>query len=210
MIITCRSYTRIAYLRLLKYDVCCGVNETTVLGTDDEVNSERKYVKMKIVEASLSDMKSAPRGRRQRSPETQKLIDTIAQLKPGQARALMPEGDETVKKLRPRVSYAARAAGRKVRIVVDDTKVMFTLRSGAKSSSGNKAGAAARKSKVQAKALELGKRRKRDISAQDVIDSLTEDGVDLGVARPGTMVGAVLRSMPEFERTGSNTFKIKA
>lgn len=165
---------------------------------------------MKIVEASLSDMKSAPRGRRQRSPETQSLIDTILALKPGQARALMPEGDETVKKLRPRISYAARVAGRKVRIVAKDDKVMFTLRSGARTGSGNKAGAASRKSKVQAKALELGKRRKRDISAQDVIDALMADGVNLGVARPGTMVGAVLRSMPEFERTGSNQFKIKA
>lgn len=166
---------------------------------------------MKIVDASLADMKTAPRGRRQRSPETQELIDTIIALKPGQARALVPEGNETVKKLRPRISYAARVAGRKVRIVANDEKVMFTLRSGSRTSSGgNKAGAAARKLKVQEKALELGKRRKRDISAQDVIDALAADDVNLGVARPGTMVGAVLRSMPEFERTGSNLFKIKA
>ena len=165
---------------------------------------------MKIVEASLSEMKSAPRGRRQRSPETQKLIDTILELKPGQARALMPEGSETVKRLRPRVSYAARVAGRKVRIVADDTRVMFTLRSGSRNGAGSRAGAASRKSKVQAKALELGKRRKTDISAKDVIDALMADGVNLGVARPGTMVGAVLRSMPEFERTGSNQFKYKS
>ena len=165
---------------------------------------------MKIVEASLADMKTAQRGRRQRSPETQELIDTILGLKPGQARALIPEGDETVKRLRPRISYAARVAGKKVRIVAKEDKVMFTLRSGARSSSGNKAGAASRKSKVRQKAIELGKRRKRDISAQDVVDALTADGVKLGVARPGTMVGAVLRSMPEFERTGANQFKIKA
>lgn len=164
---------------------------------------------MKIVEASLTDMKSAPRGRRQRSPETQKLIDTITELKPGQVKAIMPEGNETVKRLRPRVSYASRVAGRKVRIVADDTKVMFTLRTGARAGSVSKAGAATRKSKVQEKALELGKRRKREISAQDVIDALAADGVTLGVARPGTMIGAVLRSMPEFERTGSNQFKFK-
>jgi hypothetical protein len=165
---------------------------------------------MKIVEASLSDMKSAPRGRRQRSPETQSLIDTILELKPGQVRAILPEGDETVKKLRPRVSYASRVAGRKVRIVADDTKVMFTLRSGSRGGgSANRSGAAARKSKVQAKALELGKKRKTEINAQDVIDALTADGVNLGVARPGTMIGAVLRSMPEFERTGANQFKYK-
>jgi hypothetical protein len=165
---------------------------------------------MKIVEARLSDMTSTQRERRQRSPETQKLIDTILELKSGQARALMPEGDETVKKLRPRISYAARVAGRKVRIVADKNKVMFTLRSGSRNGSRNKTGAALRKSMVQKKAVELGKQRKREISAQDVIAALAVDGVSLGVARPGTMVGAVLRAMPEFERTGSNQFKFKA
>ncbi len=162
---------------------------------------------MKIVEATLADMKKTPRGRRQRSPETQKLIDSIAGLKPGQVLALVPEGNETVKKLRPRVSYAARVAGRKVRIAADEDRVMYTLRTGSRSGSSSRAGAAARKAKVQAKALELGKKRKTDLSAQDVIDALNSDGTNLGVARPGTMVGAVLRSMPEFERTGSNKFK---
>ena len=162
---------------------------------------------MKIVEATLSDMKRTPRGRRQRSPETQQLVDTITELKPGQVRALVPEGDETIKKLRPRISYAARVAGRKVRIAADNDRIMFTLRSGGRSSGSNRAGAAARKTKVQAKALELGKRRKSELSAQEIIDALTKDGVDLGIARPGTMVGAVLRSMPEFERTGNNVFK---
>lgn len=164
---------------------------------------------MKIVEATLADMKSTPRGRRQRSPETQALIDSIAQLKPGQVKALVPEGEETVKKLRPRISYAARVAGRKVRIAADANKIMFTLRSGARVGSTSRAGAASRKAKVQAKAIELGKRRKTDISAQDVIDALNSEGASLGVARPGTMVGAVLRSMAEFERTGSNRFKYK-
>lgn len=164
---------------------------------------------MKIVEATLADMKSTPRGRRQRSPETQKLIDTISELKPGQVRALVPEGSETIRKLRPRISYAARVAGRKVRIAADENRVMFTLRSGSRSGSSSRAGAEARKSKVQMKAIELGKKRKKEISAQDVIDALNADGTSLGVARPGTMVGAVLRSMTEFERTGSNTFKYK-
>ncbi len=164
---------------------------------------------MKIVEASLDDMRSTPRGRRQRSPETQKLIDSISNLKQGQVLALVPEGNETIKKLRPRISYAARVAGRKVRIAADDTRVMYTLRSGSRSGASSRAGAAARKAKVQAKAIELGKRRKSELSAQDIIDALNADGTNLGVARPGTMVGAVLRSMPEFQRTGSNKFKYK-
>ena len=164
---------------------------------------------MKIVDATLADMKSAPRGRRRRSPETQALVEAISALKPGQVKALIPDSGETVKKLRPRISYAARVAGKKVRIAADENKVMFTLRTGARTGSASRAGAASRKAAVQAKAIELGKRRKSDISAQDVIDALDADGTSLGVARPGTMVGAVLRSMPEFTRTGSNLFKYK-
>lgn len=162
---------------------------------------------MKIVDASISDLKAAPRGRRQRSPETQALVDAIVSLKSGQAKAVVPEGDETLRKLRARVSYAAKAADRKLQIVVDDSKVMFTLKTGARGKSSSRDGASERKAIVQAKAIEMGKRRKSALSAQDIIDALQTDGVDLGVARPGTMVGAVLRSMDVFERTGNNQFK---
>ena len=54
---------------------------------------------MKIVDANISDLKTAPRGRRQRSPETQKLIEAISGLKAGQAKAVVPEGSETIKSL---------------------------------------------------------------------------------------------------------------
>lgn len=162
---------------------------------------------MRIVDANIADLKTAPRGRRQRSPETQKLIEAIVNLKSGQAKAVVPEGNETVKGLRTRVGYAARAADRKLRIVADENRVMFSLRGGGRAGSSSRAGAAERKAVVQRKALELGRGRRTAISAQDVIDALAADGVELDVARPGTMVGAVLRSMPEFERTGHNEFQ---
>jgi hypothetical protein len=162
---------------------------------------------MKIVDASISDLKAAPRGRRQRSPETQRLVEAILALKSGQAKAVVPENDETVRKLRARISYAARAADRKLRVVADDNKVMFTLRAGGRAKSASRDGAGERKAIVQKKAITMGKSRKTALVAQDIIDALKKDGVDLGVARPGTMVGAVLRSMTEFERTGHNEFK---
>jgi hypothetical protein len=165
---------------------------------------------MKIVDANISDLKTAPRGRRQRSPETQKLIEAISGLKAGQAKAVVPEGSETIKSLRTRVGYAARAADRKLRIVADDSRVMFSLRGGSRTGATSRAGAAERKAAVQKKALEMGRRRKSALSAQDVIDALRTEGVELDVARPGTMVGAVLRSMPEFERTGHNEFTYKS
>jgi hypothetical protein len=170
-------------------------------------NTLESDIRMKVVEARISEMKRKRFGRK-RSPEMQQLIDVIAALKPGQAKALVPEGKETVKNLHQRILNAARIAGKKVRIVAEAQRVLFALRSAGRSgSTPSRSRAAARKSKVQAKVLELGKRGKSDISAQDVIDALTADGQDLGVARPGTMVGAVLRSMPEFQRIGPNKFR---
>lgn len=164
---------------------------------------------IKIVDADISELRKAPRGRRSRSPEMEALVQAIAGLKPGQAKAVIPEGGETIARVRGRVSYAARAADRKVRIVTDASRVMFALRAGSRGGRGtaSREGAAERKAIVQRKALELGKRSSNGITASDVISALEADRTDLGVARPGTMVGAVLRSMREFERTGHNQFK---
>ena len=161
---------------------------------------------LKIENASIADLKAARKGRRSRSPETERLVAAISGLIHGSAKAVLPEGSETLPKLRARLSYASRAAGKKIRIVTGDNRLMFSLRAGGSPSTARE-GAAERKVLVQNKALELGKRRKTDISAQDVIDALSVTGVDLRVARPGTMAGAVLRSMPEFERTGHNRFR---
>ena len=161
---------------------------------------------LKIENANIADLKAARKGRRSRSPETERLVNAILGLVQGSAKAVLPEGSETLPGLRARLSYASRAAGKKIRIVTGENRLMFSLRGGS-SPSAAREGAAERKALVQSKALELGKRRKSDISAQDVIDALSASGVDLHVARPGTVAGAVLRSMPEFERTGHNRFR---
>jgi hypothetical protein len=161
---------------------------------------------LKIVDANIADLASAKRGRRSRSPETERLVEAVSGLTPRTAKAVIPEGSETLPRLRARLNYAARAAGKKVRIVTGENRLMFALRAG-RTPSASREGAAERKAAVQARAIELGRRRKTDISAQDVIDALESAGVNLDVARPGTMIGAVLRSMPEFTRTGHNKFR---
>ena len=50
---------------------------------------------------------------------------------------------------------------------------------------------------------------KSEISAEDVLDTLPKDDQIFSMARPATVVGAVLRSMPEFVRVAKNRFQFK-
>ena len=163
---------------------------------------------IQFVSVDINEFRAARRTERVRSPEVRELVQAIGQLKPGQAKAVVIERGESAKTLRSRISYAARAAGVRIRIVVDNDRLMFSLRSaGRVADASGRQDASARKEAVRSKALAIGRRRK-EISADDVAASL--DPVTLsGVRRPGTMVGAVLRSMDEFERVGHNRFRYK-
>jgi hypothetical protein len=163
---------------------------------------------IQIIDADYEQLKRAARAGRVRSKEVQQLVKAVQDLAPGKAKALVPERGENVARLRTRLSYAARAAGVKLRVAVDEDRVLFALRSGSKSGAG-RVGATERRRLVQQKAFQLGKGGRRAVTAEDVLKALAADGVTFEVARPATMVGAVLRSMPEFERTGRNTFKYK-
>jgi len=163
---------------------------------------------VQFVNAGIEEFRAARRTERVRSPEVRQLIEAIGDLKPGLAKAVVVERGESAKMLRSRISYAARTAGAKVRIVDDGERLMFSLRGGGRSgASVGKQNAAARKAAVRQHALAIGRRRK-EIAAEDVVESLDSATLD-GVRRPGTMVGAVLRSMDEFERVGHNRFRFK-
>jgi hypothetical protein len=162
---------------------------------------------IKIVDADFARLKKATRAGRVRSELTLQLIKAINELGPGKAKALVAERGETAARLRTRLGYAARAAGVKLRVAVEDNRVLFSLRRGV--GPANKAGAASRKRTVAQKAIQLAKGGRKSLTAEDVLKALDADGVKLGMARPATMVGAVLRNMSEFERTGRNTFKYR-
>lgn len=92
---------------------------------------------MKIVTVPMSEIQKARRQRpgRARSEESQRLIDAIMSLAVGQAKAIELDENEDPRKIRAKVAYASRAAGRKVRIVVDDHRVLFARDSGRSRSS---------------------------------------------------------------------------
>ncbi len=83
---------------------------------------------MRIVDADLNTLKRAAKRGRVRSPETQQLIEAIDGLIPGQAKAVVVDAGQTPEKVRARVMYAAKAAGRKLQAAMQGDRVLFALR----------------------------------------------------------------------------------
>ena len=80
---------------------------------------------MRIVNAELSDLKSASRRGRTRSPDTLQLIEAIDSLETGKAKAIVVEPGQTAAKVRTRLMYAAKATGTRLQVAVKDDRVMF-------------------------------------------------------------------------------------
>lgn len=83
---------------------------------------------MRIVNATLNQLKSASRRGRTRSPETAQLIEAIDSLERGKAKAIVIEPGQTAAKVRAKLMYAANAAGVKLQVAVKDDRVMFARR----------------------------------------------------------------------------------
>ena len=82
---------------------------------------------MRIVDAGIEALENAARRGRVRSPETQQLVDTIDSLTRGTAKAILLEPGQTAQKVRSRLAYAARIAGKRLQIVVQEDRVLFAL-----------------------------------------------------------------------------------
>jgi len=163
---------------------------------------------MKIVDADIRTVRSAARAGRARSPETKRLIEAVEGLAPGRAKAVLVDPGETVSRVRARLVYAARVADRKLRVVTDGQRVLFTLRD-SRTRRGSRGETSRRREVVLAKALDLAKAGRSQVTAEDVLTALNAEGVGFEVTRPGTMVGAVLRGASEFERIGRNVFRFR-
>ena len=163
---------------------------------------------MKIVDADIKQLGSSSRSGRTRSAMTNMLIKSVEDLRPGVAKAVELETGETIQKIRARLTYSARVTGRKLSVATDGSRVLFALKD--RQDSGRKRiDAMHRRDAVRAKALELVSSQK-EIKVEDILSALGADTVSsLDVSRPSTMIGAVLRSMPEFERTGQNAFRLR-
>ena len=165
---------------------------------------------LNIVDADINALRKLTRPGRARSEETLKLISAIESLKPDKAKALVVEPGDTIPALRSKLGYAARAAGVKLRTASDGAKLIFALQKKSSTTVQNREGASERKELVRSGALELVNSGKQEISAEDVLEVLPQDDQIFSMARPATVVGAVLRSMPEFARVAKNRFQIKS
>ena len=161
-----------------------------------------------IVDVDISTVRSAARAGRSRSPETKQLIDAIESLAPTEAKAILLDPGETIPKIRAKLAYAARITGRRLRVATDGKRVLFALRGDGRPR-GGRVGTGHRRELILAKALELARAGRGELTAEDVLSALDADGVTFDVARPATMAGAVLRAAPEFERTGRNVFRFR-
>ena len=82
---------------------------------------------MKIVDVDIRELQSASNRGRRRSSETQELIDAIGNLGTGQAKAVIVSNGDDPRKLRSRLNYAARIAGKRLQIVEKEDRVLFTV-----------------------------------------------------------------------------------
>lgn len=82
---------------------------------------------MKIIDIELSEINAASNRGRVRSAETQKLINVISDLDRKTAKAVIIEKGVSAAKIRSRLAYAAKLAGRRLRISVREDRVMFAI-----------------------------------------------------------------------------------
>ena len=80
---------------------------------------------MRIVDADINAMKRTRARGRVRSPETRQMIEAIDGLGSGKAKAIIVERGQDPAKLRARLMYAAKIVGRRLRVVVEDDRILF-------------------------------------------------------------------------------------
>ena len=82
---------------------------------------------MKIVNVDIRDLSKATRRVRARSEVTEQLVEVIGNLKSNEAKAIVLGAGDTARKLRSRLSYAARIAGKRLQIGITEDRVLFAL-----------------------------------------------------------------------------------
>ena len=100
-----------------------------IIGFGEQQDRYKREIIVRIVDADIDALKNAARRGRVRSPETQQLVDTIDSMTEGTAKAILLEPGQTGLKVRSRLAYAARIAGKRLQIVVQEDRVLFALSS---------------------------------------------------------------------------------
>ena len=82
---------------------------------------------LKLVDIDISELKSVARRGRARSEETTQLVEAIDGLKSGAAKGIVIANLAEAKKVRARLLYAARIAGKRLQIAEKDSRVLFAV-----------------------------------------------------------------------------------
>jgi len=82
---------------------------------------------LRIVDANIDDLNRSTKRGRARSSETQQLISVIDGLKTGAAKAIMLGPGDTGKKMKARIAYAGRLAGKRLQVAIEADRVFFGL-----------------------------------------------------------------------------------
>ena len=160
---------------------------------------------------------------RAKSPQVRLIYEAMFSMKPGEAKAVILESGEELAQIRNTIANCAARANLDLQIVVDRTagRVLFThkldasvdtpsmMSSNSSRTPDEQAAMIERREKIREAALKLG-RENPQISAQEVIDYMRDNGIVFEVPRPTTAASAVMRNMEEFERVGQSRFSLRA
>lgn len=175
---------------------------------------------IEIVEVDLAELRRTALLSRAKSPQVRALYEAMFSLQPGDAKAVIAEAGEDLSQIRNLVTQCAARASMDLQIVVDRVagRVLFThkpshevdddapmSRSSVSRTPEDQAAQMDRRDKIREAALTIGKERPQ-ISAQEVVDYLRDNGNPLDLPRPTTAVSAVMRNMPEFEHVDRSRF----
>ncbi len=174
---------------------------------------------IEIIEVDIDEMHRTALLSRAKSPKVRALYEAMFSLKPGDAKAVIVEPGEELSQIRSMVTQCAARANLDLEIVVDRVagRILFTHKP-ADSDDGSplsmslgsrspeeQATRIDRRDRIRDAALALG-REQPQISAQEVVDYLRDQGEELDLPRPTTAVSAVMRHMPEFEHVDRSRF----
>ena len=177
-----------------------------------------------IVPIDAEDMFRTQVLSRAKNPTMQALYREIFDLlgrEKGAAREIVLDYDEDFDRIRALLAQCSKRTGIELWVVPDRIKnrIMFTLKNTqggrkpppptASPTPRDQEEARLRADAIKDAALELARQRPV-VSAQEVVDHLRMNGVNLEVRRPTTSVSAVMRNMREFEHTDMGQFRYRA
>ena len=179
---------------------------------------------IEVVEVDPAEMRRTSLLNRAKSPVVRAIYEEMFALQPGQAKAAVAEAGEDLSQIRNMIALCASRAQMDLQIVIDRVggRVLFTPnpnQSGGVTPTAppriplsrtpeEQAAMHDRRERIREAALAIGAERPQ-ISAQEVVDYLRDNGDPLEVARPTTAVSAVMRNMVQFERVGQSRFSFK-